>query len=360
LKIIELVKRMLGFLTMVVSLLLCWSAAYWLTALLYNNIQSTPPELIRQLITALLGMFIFGCAMFFISKIKFVKDRHERFLNPIIHSMKMMAEGNFSIDLSHYRDQFKGHDHPYTKIIDSVNHMAGRLGEMEEMRQEFISNVSHEIQSPLTSISGFAHALKNEQLTQGERTHYLEIIETESARLSKLSDNLLKLTALESDTAPCDMKTYRLDHQLRHVILASEPQWLEKRLNMDISLEPLSVTADGELMEQVWINLLHNSIKFTPDEGIIQVRAYETAGEKVVVKITDSGIGMDGEALLHIFERFYKADPSRNRGSAGNGLGMPIVKKIVDLHKAQIQVESGLGKGTEITVTFNRPVGDAN
>ena len=149
----------------------------------------------------------------------------------------MMAEGNFNIDLSYYSNQFQGRDHPYFKIIESITHMADKLGKMEEMRQEFISNVSHEIQSPLTSISGFAHTLKNDDLSYKERKHYLEIIEMESVRLSKLSENLLKLTSLESDHTPFDLKSYRLDHQLRRIILANEPQWAEKEINMDISLE---------------------------------------------------------------------------------------------------------------------------
>ncbi|QTD43407.1 cell wall metabolism sensor histidine kinase WalK [Sporosarcina sp. Te-1] len=347
------VKRIAGFLTGAASLLASWSLAFWITSWIYNAMHWSPPELIRQLITSLLGMFLFGCGMYLISKIKFVQDRHEKFLSPIIQAMRMMAEGNFSIDLTHYRNQFKGREHPYTKIIDSVNHMADRLGEMEEMRQEFISNVSHEIQSPLTSISGFAHALKNENLTLEERNHYLQIIETESLRLSKLSDNLLKLTTLESDHIPVELKSYRLDHQLRRIILASEPQWAEKELEMDILLDTITITADRDLMEQVWINLLHNSIKFTPQGGTITVRAAETDDHHVAVQIRDTGIGMGEETRMHVFERFYKADQSRNRNAEGNGLGLPIVKKIVDLHKGSIQVRSEFGEGTEVTVVLH-------
>lgn len=353
-KIPEVVKRIFGFLTGAASLLACWSFVYWGTAWLYNAIQWAPPELARQLITSLVGMFLFGCCMYLISKIKFVQNRHEKYLSPIILAMKKMAEGDFHIDLSHYRDQFNGRDHPYTQIIDSVNHMADRLGEMEEMRQEFISNVSHEIQSPLTSISGFAHALKNESLTHKERNHYLEIIETESNRLSKLSDNLLKLTSLESEYIPCEFKAYRLDRQLRRIILANEPQWAEKALNLDIILEDLTIIADSDLMEQVWINLLHNSIKFTPKEGSIKIEAFGTSDHSIVVRITDNGIGMSEETRMHLFERFYKADQSRNRNSEGNGLGLPIVKKIIDLHNGKIYVQSELGNGSEITVAFDK------
>lgn len=222
------------------------------------------------------------------------------------------------------------------------------------MRQEFISNVSHEIQSPLTSISGFAHALKSENLSFKERSHYLQIIEMESIRLSKLSENLLRLTSLESDQTPFDQRDYRLDRQLRRIILANEPQWAEKNIEMDISLEALTITANEDLMDQVWINLLHNSIKFTPQEGTIKVHAQKTADNRLDVKITDTGIGMNKETLVHIFERFYKADSSRNRNFGGNGLGLPIVKRIIDLHKWGIQVQSEFGKGTEITVTLKQ------
>lgn len=354
-KILDVLKRIAGFLISAISLLASWSLAFWITSWMYDVIHWVPPELIRQLITSLLGMFLFGCGMYLISKIKFVQDRQEKFLNPIIHAMRMMAEGNFSIDLSQYRDQFKASEHPFNKIIDSVNHMADKLGKMEEMRQEFISNVSHEIQSPLTSISGFAHALKSEDLTETERQHYLQIIETESNRLSKLSENLLKLTTLESDHIPVELTSYRLDHQLRRIILASEPQWTEKDLNMDISLDPVIITADRDLLEQVWINLLHNSIKFTPQGGTIRVRTTKTDDHHATVLISDTGIGMSEETRMHVFERFYKADQSRNRDAEGNGLGLPIVKKIIDLHKGGIQVKSQLGEGTEVRVIFDLP-----
>jgi two-component system phosphate regulon sensor histidine kinase PhoR len=133
------------------------------------------------------------------------------------------------------------------------------------------SNVSHEIQSPLTSISGFSRALQNEGLSTEERNHYLVIIETESKRLSKLSDNLLKLTSLESKQHPFDPKAYRLDKQLRKVVLACEPQWVEKGIEMDIDLGEVEIVADEDMMNQVWVNLIHNGIKFTPIGGTIRI-----------------------------------------------------------------------------------------
>lgn len=356
-KISHFIKRIAGMLAIIIFLLFCWSLAYWLTAWLYEVIQLTPSEFIRQLINSIVGFFLFGCIISIITKIPWVRSKQDKHLYPIIQAIKMIAEGNFNIDLSYYKRQFRegDNDHPYYQIVTNISHMAEKLGEMEEMRQEFISNVSHEIQSPLTSISGFAHTLKNEDLSSEERKHYLRIIEMESIRLSKLSENLLKLTSLESEHLPLDQKEYRLDHQLRRIILANEPQWTEKDINMDISMEDIIInTADEDMLDQVWINLLHNSIKFTPEGGTITVEAFQSENGSITVKIRDTGIGMDQDSLMHIFERFYKADKSRNRNIGGNGLGLSIVKKIIDLHEGEILVQSELGKGTELTVKIGK------
>ncbi|TDL71216.1 two-component sensor histidine kinase [Rhodococcus qingshengii] len=354
-------KRIGGFLAISISLLAAWSFAYWLTALLFKKIHYFPHEFARLLINSFLGFFLFGCFIFFITRIPWIRAKQEQFLHPILQAMRMMAEGNFNVDLSFYLNQFRERDkHPYYQIIENINHMAAKLGEMEEMRQEFISNVSHEIQSPLTSISGFAHALKNDDLKPEERRHYLEIIEMESIRLSKLSENLLKLTSLESEHLSLERKSYRLDYQLRRIILANEPQWTEKKINMDISLDKVTITADEELMDQVWINLIHNSIKFTPQGGTISIAAFQSGEDSLIVKIRDTGIGMEKDTLMHIFERFYKVDQSRNRVAGGNGLGLSIVKKIIALHNSDIRVQSEAGVGTEIAVTLSENFSEEN
>src|SRR5699024_9032096 len=211
--------------------------------------------------------------------------------------------------------------------------------EVEEMRQQFISNVSHEIQSPLTSISGFARALKNEELTRKEREHYLTIIESESKRLSNISDNLSKLTYLENENHDFVLKKYRLDQQLQRIVLASEVQWQEKHIDMELHMEETWLTADEELLNQVWMNLVSNAIKFTEDHGKVSMEVVEGEAE-ITVNITDTGIGISEEEKLHVFERFYKADKARTRHKSGSGLGLSIVKKILHLHDATIQVES--------------------
>jgi signal transduction histidine kinase len=220
---------------------------------------------------------------------------------------------------------------------------------MEEMRQEFISNVSHEIQSPLTSIAGFAQALHRDDLSSETRNHYLNIIETESKRLSRMSDNLLKLTSLESNQHPFEAKRYRLDRQIRHLILSCEPLWQSKNIEMEVEMPELTISADEDLMSQVWINLIHNSIKFTPEGGMIQVKLAHK-NDRIHFEIVDTGKGISADSLPHLFERFYKEDKSRDREGGGSGLGLSIVKKIVDMHGGEVYASNHREWGAMFTV----------
>ena len=274
------------------------------------------------------------------------RPKQKAVFQPIIEALRQIAKGDYNISLNSHIGP-----HPYSEIVDSINHMAVELNQIEQLRQEFISNISHEIQSPLTSIGGFAKVLQNDGLSKEERRHYLEIIETESMRLAKLSENLLKLTSLESEHHPFELKRYRLDKQLRRIVLACEPQWVEKAIKLDIDLEEAFTVADEELMSQVWQNLMNNSIKFTPSEGLISIHLRQSNLE-TVVQISDTGIGIVEEDLPHIFERFFIADKSRNRSSSGSGLGLAIVKKIVDMHNSTISVHSKLGEGTIFRVAL--------
>ncbi|MNO63669.1 Alkaline phosphatase synthesis sensor protein PhoR [compost metagenome] len=265
-------------------------------------------------------------------------------LHSIIEAMRKISKGDFSVKLEDHKKYRE-----YEAIINSVNQMAGELGRMETMRQDFISNVSHEIQSPLTSISGFARALRNPDLPAEQRTHYLDIIEGESRRLSQISDNLLKLSSLENEESSFVMKRFRLDHQIRSIVLSSEPQWMKKRLQINLELETVELVGTEDLLVQVWSNLLHNSIKFTPEEGTVRL-SLNLEGQHAVIKVSDTGIGISEADQIHIFERFYKADRSRNRNLGGSGLGLSLVKKIIDIHHGTVTVTSRLDEGTEFTV----------
>ncbi|MGG6312152.1 sensor histidine kinase [Paenibacillus macerans] len=264
----------------------------------------------------------------------------------VIRVLESIASGDYKARLEVKFNE----NESFGELVNSVNNMAADLEQMENMRQEFISNVSHEIQSPLASIRGFAQVLQSsEQASPEEAKIYLGIIETESARLSKLSDNLLQLTVLESESMKLERRPYRLDKQLRDLILASEPQWRSKRIGMEASLNEAICTLDEDRMSQVWTNLIHNSIKFTPEGGKVRVELHQH-GANIEVHISDTGIGISEEDQQRVFERFYKADKSREHSTKGSGLGLSIVNKIVDLHGGGIRLRSQPGAGTTITV----------
>jgi two-component system phosphate regulon sensor histidine kinase PhoR len=320
-------------------------AAFVLTSGVYHRIGQEPPALVAQLINTLLGFFFLGLILFGLGR--FFGRRQNGFFRPILEAMDRIAKGDFSTRLEKHVEA----GGPFGELVRGVNNMAAELNQMEQMRQEFISDVSHEIQSPLTSIRGFARALQGDDLSPETRRHYLGIIETESVRLSKLSDNLLELASLDSEQVKLEPRPYRLDKQIRGLILACEPQWTENGLEMDVALDEVNITADEDLLSQAWINLLHNSIKFTPQGGSVRVALRQQAGGVEVV-VADTGPGIAPEDQAHIFERFYKADKSRHRSEGGNGLGLSIVKKIVDMHHGTVSVESPPGQGTRFTVAL--------
>jgi signal transduction histidine kinase len=333
--------------SLILFFLACEAASYGLIYWIRLKSDFLPTaEWVQLLVTQLLTFAIMACVA---TPIAFVgKRRSGNVFGTLISTINSVSKGDFTVKIA-YHKYFE--DEQFLDLVESINHMTAQLNELETLRQEFISNVSHEIQSPLTSIRGFARALQDPDLPVDMRVHYLGIIETESVRLSKLSENLLKLTSLESKHHPFQPKPYRLDLQLKTTILACEPQWREKNIEVEAELTEHTVLADEEMMSQVWINLIHNSIKFTPQGGTIHV-SLSYADKETVVRITDTGIGMDTEAQQHIFERFYKADKSRNRDMGGNGLGLSIVKRIIDLHDGSITVHSTLGVGTAFHITL--------
>lgn len=345
LKIIwKIIRETLQTLGLFLILAASWTGGTYLTKAIYTKTGTPSSDYVVQLIDLFAGVIIFFLFMMLVGML-FFRNKQLAMIRTITDAMRRISKGDFSVKM----EDHKWHRGEFKEIVHSINDMAGELGRMETMRQDFISNVSHEIQSPLTSIRGFARALRNPVLTEERRNHYLKIIEGESRRLSQLSDNLLKLSALEGDQQVFEMTRYRLDEQIRGIVLAIEPQWLAKQIQIDLDLVGVEIEASQDLMNQVWTNLLHNSIKFTPENGMIMVNL-KSDGQNVEVSITDNGVGMSNSDQLRIFERFYKADKSRNRAAGGSGLGLSIVKRIIDIHQGEITVQSELGKGSTFTV----------
>jgi len=266
-------------------------------------------------------------------------------INKLTRATRQIAAGDFNVELNIKQ---KGEIGTLARSFEEMMH---DLQQLEQMRRDFVSNVSHEVQSPLTSISGYAKALKHVAISDAERSRYLDIIIAEAERMSKMSDSLLKLSLLESQSQQMKLASYGLDEQIRRVIVAIQPQWSARNISFDLNLKAVNVTADYDLLNQVWTNILGNSIKFSEDGGVINVSIIQDT-KNVAVQITDAGFGISLEDQKRIFERFFKADRSHSRKYAGSGMGLAIVKQIVSLHQGDIRVESELGRGTTITVTL--------
>ncbi|MDQ7096548.1 HAMP domain-containing sensor histidine kinase [Desulfosporosinus sp. PR] len=344
-KINDVIQTVVSIVLLLALFAVCCLASFFAMPLFYASIGLHPPDVLVQVINSLMGLLL---AIVIITLLRFNHmAQYKKAFNSVLQATEKIAKGDFDVAMNlRFQD-----DEQFDKLVKNVDTMALELNRMEKMRQEFISNVSHEIQSPLTSIRGFAQALRNKQINLEERLHYLSIIETESRRLSKLSDNLLKLASLEAATIPFDPQDYRLDKQLKSLILSCEPQWQNKQIDMEASLEEITIKADEDLMSQVWINLIGNSIKFTPKGGQIRV-ALQHRGNKVECQITDTGIGIKEDDQIHIFERFYKSDMSRDRSNKGSGLGLSITQKIVAMHNGSIRVQSALEKGATFIVSL--------
>lgn len=254
-----------------------------------------------------------------------------------------LAKGNYKV-----RVNYEGKDE-ISSLYASFNQMAVRLAKQETIRQQFISDVSHEFQTPLTAISGFATILKNENLTDEQRQKYADIILFNSNRLSHLSKNMLQLTLLDGEDTSLDKSEFPLIEQLNRIIEMEDNAALSKDIEIEFihPKKEFIIEADESRMEQVWINLLSNAIKYTNEHGVVTVEVRRTPTE-LQVRFEDTGVGMSQDAISHIFERFYRQDKSRT--IEGNGLGLSIVKRIIDLHHYKIDVESQEDVGSVFTV----------
>jgi len=268
------------------------------------------------------------------------------FLKPIrnlIDATKEIASGNFNVrvKVSGIKD--------IELLAYSFNEMAKELSGIEALRSDFVNNISHEFKTPISSIRGFARRLKKYSLTDEQKNEYLDIIISESERLTRLSDNILLLSRLESTEKIIDKTEYSLDEQIRRTVLLLEPQLQKKQIEVDIDLEEIYICADDEILNHLWINLLNNAIKFSPDGGTITIKL-GVSGDSAVAVISDNGPGMSDEVKKRIFDKFYQGDQSRS--TEGNGLGLPLVKRILELENGKIEVESEVGKGTGFKVSL--------
>ena len=236
-------------------------------------------------------------------------------------------------------------------LIRNFNEMAQELRGIELFRNDFINNFSHEFKTPIISIRGFAHELRQEGLTDEMRAEYARIIEEESDRLARLSSNVLTLSKLENQQIVTGQTDFYLDEQIRQCILTLESDWTSKELEIIPELEPLLYHGNEEMLALIWRNLLGNAIKFTPQGGCIRI-TMQTSPHDVTVAVADNGIGMSREVMARIFEKFYQGDLSH--AHAGYGIGLSLVGRVIHLVGGKIFVDSEESKGSTFTVILPR------
>lgn len=290
------------------------------------------------------AILILGC-VFLTGSIVFlvIADIIVKPLTRLTNAIKKLSNGNYNVRVDNV-----GQDE-ISKLNQGFNQMARQLAKQDETRQKFISDISHEFQTPLTSIQGFANILKEEDLPKEQRVKYANIILYNSKRLSSLAKNMLQLTLLDREEIELELTNYSLVEQMNRVISTQENQAMEKNIEIvfEMPKKEIFIEGDEQRLEQVWTNIISNAIKYTNEGGLITITMKKNSKD-IEISIEDTGIGMSKEVVSHIFERFYREDKARN--VEGNGLGLAIVKSIVDLHHGKIDILSQVDVGTNFIV----------
>ena len=274
----------------------------------------------------------------------FIFSYYTRPIDDVIDVMNKISKGDFSEKLT-----ISKHERKIVKEMKNVvNTTVDELNSTEMMRNDFINTISHEFKTPVASIKGYAELLRGTELTQ-EQIEAVEVILQESGRLSKMTTNILLLTKYENTKFIPNKKPYSLDEQVRDAVVANQRAWLSKNINVEGDFEKVTYNGNEDVMSHVWANLLTNAIKYTSDGGNIMFTV-KSDGENAVVTVEDDGVGMTKEVQAHIFDKFYQGDKSRK--TEGYGIGLSIVKTIVDLCGGTIDVESAPNEGSKFTVTL--------
>ena len=276
------------------------------------------------------------------------------FVSPMMKlgdAMRKVAGGDFTVRLdcsSRIRD--------VREVYGSFNTMVKELGNTETLQTDFVSNVSHEFKTPINAIEGYASLLQDSQLTDEQKNTYIDKIIFNTRRLSDLVGNILLLSKVNNQTISLKASTFRLDEQVRQSILALESKWEKKEIEFDIDLDEIEYTGYENLLSHVWLNLIDNAVKFSPQNGQIRIRLKQLAGS-VTFSIWDNGLSIPEADIGRIFNKFYQGDNSH--ASEGNGLGLALARKIVAAAHGTINVTSSEDAGTEFVVALPNSSSDS-
>lgn len=282
--------------------------------------------------------------------IDYIRDRAKRkaVVNRIMGAVNSIESGDFSVELAMF-PQWYGMDE-FNDIFKIINQLSKELSGSETMKSDFIANVSHELKTPLAIINNYAVLLENSELSE-ERLTYLHTISNTSKNLADLVSNVLRLNKLENQQIVCNKKVYYLNESISKCLLNFEAIWEEKEIDIDVMFDEVLINNDAELLELVWNNLLSNAFKFTDNNGNVKVKVIDD-NDYVLVSISDSGCGISKEVGMHIFDKFYQGDTSHS--TKGNGLGLALVKRVIDVIDGEIYVDSVVNEGTTFSVRLKK------
>ena len=267
----------------------------------------------------------------------------------ITDATRKIMQGDFSVRLKHIKGVGV---HGFNEIVDAINAMTAELEGTETLRTDFIANVSHELKTPLAVMGNYATMLQRPGIGEEEKNDYAKAISEAARKLARLITNILKLNKLENQQIFPQPKEFDLGEELCECLLGFEGAWEKKNLEIETDIEDdVRIKSDPELLSLVWNNLISNAVKFTPENGKITV-SLKTEGDAVTVSVSDTGCGMTPEVGQHIFEKFYQGDTSH--ATRGNGLGLALVKRVVDILSGEIGVQSVRSKGSTFTVKIRR------
>lgn len=314
-----------------------------LSVIVYSYISQREKKAIVLIMILFILLSSLICILFDIIRRKLTIEKP---VKDILNATKQMAKGNFEILLlpDHKKDNYTVYD----IIKEDLNLLSKELSKNELLKNDFIANVSHEIKTPLAIIQNYVKALQNNQLDQETKNNYIIIIQNATQKLNNLVTNILKLNKLENQKLSLELKTFNLSDSIINQILQYETLIDEKNINLECDIdENIYIVSEESYLEIIWNNLLSNAIKFTNNNGNITISLYKEKNN-IIFKIKDDGCGIDSETGKHIFDKFYQGETSHTK--EGNGLGLALVKKVVDTLGGEIKIISEKNKGTEFIV----------
>ena len=321
--------------------IVCFSST--ITIFVYKHVENDSMWFISFILFIFISLTAFSMTIFDITRRCITVEKP---MKEISMATKKMAQGDFNIDLV-VNKRYSNYS-SYDYIKDDLNVLALELSKNEVLKNDFISYVSHEIKTPLSIINSYAKELENDNLSKEERLKYLKHIENATLKLNDLVMNILKLNKLENQTLNIENKRFNLSESIINQIIVFEPLIDKKNISLSCDIdEDIYISSSEETLEIIWNNLISNAIKFTNEFGSIEIKLFKK-DSRIIFEIADSGCGIDKDEGKYIFEKFFQCETSHS--NEGNGLGLPLVKRVIDLIGGEIEVTSQINIGTTFIV----------